>query len=212
VILFVTGTDTGVGKTWVACGLARGLRAAGRRLAVMKPVETGVVDVPEDAAALRAAAADPAPLDDVCPYRFRAPLAPAVAAAHEGVAVDVDRLVGLVRRRAAAADILLVEGAGGLLVPLAGRATWVELVAAVAADVLVVAANRLGTINHTALTARVAAAAGLPVRGYVLSQPAAAADASASGNAEAITRLTGLACLGVLAHGEPADGIAAALV
>ncbi|HEY3186001.1 MAG TPA: ATP-dependent dethiobiotin synthetase BioD, partial [Solirubrobacteraceae bacterium] len=78
--LFVTGTDTGVGKTFVACALAAGLRARGRRVAVMKPVETGVVGEPEDALRLRAAAGDPAGLDDVCPYRLRAPLAPSVAA------------------------------------------------------------------------------------------------------------------------------------
>src|SRR5947208_15858122 len=82
--LFVTGTDTGVGKTFVACALASALRQRGRRVAVMKPVETGVEDEPADALALRAAAADPAPLDDICPYRLRAPLAPAVAARLEG--------------------------------------------------------------------------------------------------------------------------------
>ena len=90
----------------------------------MKPVETGVDGEPEDALALRAAAADPAPLDDVCPYRLRAPLAPAVAARAEGVTIDVDRLAALIRRRQAAADVLLVEGAGGLLVPIRDAITW----------------------------------------------------------------------------------------
>jgi dethiobiotin synthetase len=191
-VLFVTGTDTGVGKTFVACALAHGLRARGRRVAVMKPVETGVDGAPEDGLRLRAAAGDPAPLDDVCPYRLRAPLAPAVAARLEGVALDVERLVALVARRAAEADVLLVEGAGGLLVPIAGRATWADLAARAGLPLLVVAANRLGTVNHCALTARVAAAAGLTVRAIVLSQASADPDPSAATNADTVRELTGL--------------------
>jgi dethiobiotin synthetase len=198
--LFVTGTDTGVGKTFVACALAAGLRARGWRVGVMKPVETGVEGEPEDALRLRAAAADPAALDDVCPYRLRAPLAPSVAAGLEGLAIDVARLAALARRRAAEADVLLVEGAGGLLVPLAAGITWVEFAARLGLPLLLVGANRLGAINHCGLTARVAAAAGLALRGFVLSQPSPAADPSAATNAEEIARLTGLPCLGVLGH------------
>jgi dethiobiotin synthetase len=210
-VIFVTGTDTGVGKTYVACGLARGLAARGQRVAVMKPVETGAGDGPADALALRAAARDAASLDEICPYRLRAPLAPAVAAFLEGVAIDPDALVALARRRGAAADLLLVEGAGGLLVPLARRVTWLELAARLAAEVVIVAANRLGTINHTALTARVAAAAGLRVRGFVLSQAVPEPDASAATNAAAIEALCDLPCLGVVAHGADAAPLAAAL-
>jgi len=210
--LFITGTDTGVGKTFVACALATALRAGGRRVAVMKPIETGVERDPEDALRLAAAAADPAPLDDVCPYRLRAPLAPAVAARLEGVVIDVERIVRLVARRTAAADVLLVEGAGGLLVPLAGRTTWLELAARCRLPVLIVAANRLGAINHCALTARVANTAGLLVRGFVLSQTSAAPDASAATNAEVIAGLTGLPCLGSFDHrvgpGEAAPALA----
>ena len=198
--LFVTGTDTGVGKTFVACALATALRTAGRRVAVMKPVETGVTGGPEDALRLAAAAGDPAPLDDVCPYRFRAPLAPSVAARLEGVTIDTEHLVDLILRRAATADVLLVEGAGGLLVPVAARSTWADVAARARLPVLIVAANRLGTINHCALTARAAAAAGLAVRGFVLSQTSAEADPSAPTNAGAIAELTGLRCRGVVAH------------
>ena len=159
--LLVTGTDTGIGKTFVACALAHALRAHGRTVAVMKPVETGVVSAPEDALRLREAAADPAPLEDICPYRLRAPLAPAVAARAEGVTIDLARLETLIRRRQAAADVLLVEGAGGLLVPIRDGITYADLAARLGLPLLVVAANRLGTINHCALTARVAAAAAL---------------------------------------------------
>ncbi len=199
--LFVTGTDTGVGKTFVACALAAALRARGRRVAVMKPVETGVTEDPEDALRLCAAAGDPAPLDAICPVRLRAPLAPAVAARLEGRSIDLDALADAIGRRAADADVLLVEGAGGLLVPITGRRTFLDLAVRAHLPVLIVAANRLGTINHCALTARVAAAAGLAVRGFVLSHPVPDPDASAATNAEAITALTGLGCLGVLEHG-----------
>ena len=199
--LLVTGTDTNVGKTFVACALVHALRARRRRVTVMKPVETGVRDdVPEDAAALQAAAADLAPLDEVCPVRLRAPLAPSVAARLEGRTLDPDMLVRQVARRAADADVLVVEGAGGLLVPIAGAFTFADLARRAALPLLVVAANRLGTVNHTALTARVAEAAGLRVLGFVLSQPQPHADPSAASNAEEIVALTGLRCLGVLPH------------
>ncbi len=200
--LFVTGTDTGVGKTWVTCALARALRARGTRVGVVKPVETGVLAAPEDALALREAAGDAAALDDVCPYRFRAPLAPSIAAAAEGRAVDVERIVALVARRAREVDVLLVEGAGGLLVPVAPAVTWLDVATRLALPMLIVAANRLGTINHCALTARVAAAAGVAVRGFVLSDVGPALDESAPTNADAIAALTGLACLGRARHGE----------
>lgn len=209
--LFVTGTDTGVGKTFVTCALARALRARGRRVGVVKPVETGVAAAPEDALALRAAADDPAPLDDVCPYRFAAGLAPAVAARLEGVTVDVERLVAVIGRRAREADVCLVEGAGGLLVPVAGRITWAELAARLGLPVLIVAANRLGTVNHCALTARAAAAAGLRVAGFVFSQPAPAADPSAATNPDAVAELTGLPVLAVLGHGPVFPDAAARL-
>jgi dethiobiotin synthetase len=206
--LFVTGTDTGVGKTFVACALARAWRAQGRRVGVVKPAETGVETEPEDARRLADAAGDPSPLDDICPYRFRAPLAPAVAAAREGVAIDVERLVRLIGRRSATVDVLVVEGAGGLLVPLAGTTTFVDLAIRARLPLLIVAANRLGTVNHTALTARVACTAGVAVTGFILSQPSATTDASAESNADTIAALTGLRCLGSLPHlADPAAAV-----
>jgi dethiobiotin synthetase len=199
--LLITGTDTNVGKTWVTCALARALRASGRRVGVMKPVETGVTGEPEDARRLQAAAADDPPLAEICPYQLRMPVAPAVAAAHEGVTVDLDLLVASIARRQALVDVFLVEGAGGLLVPIAGKATFLDLAQRAALPLLIVAANRLGTVNHTALTARVAEAAGLTVIGFVLSQPTPTTDVSAASNARAITELTGLTCCGELAYG-----------
>jgi dethiobiotin synthetase len=147
-----------------------------------------------------AAARDAAPLDDVCPYRLRAPLAPSVAATLEGVTIDVERIATLVARRAREADVLVVEGAGGLLVPLAGTTTYLDLAVRLGLALVVVAANRLGTVNHAALTARVAASAGLRVHGFVLSQPTPTTDPSAATNAATIATLTGLRCLGVVPH------------
>jgi dethiobiotin synthetase len=177
----------------------------------MKPVETGVEREPEDAVRLRQAAGDPAPLDDICPYRLRAPLAPAVAARLEGLTIDVERLVELATRRAATADVLLIEGAGGLLVPVVEGITYLEIAARLAAPLLIVGANRLGTINHCALTARVARDAGLRAYGFVLSQPSAETDASASSNAEMIAALTGLPCWGVLPHAASFESVVTAL-
>ena len=120
--------------------------------------------------------------------------------------MSVARLVDLIVRRAAAADVLLVEGAGGLLVPIEGQTTWRELAVRCGLPLLVVAANRLGTVNHCALTAHAAAAAGLAVRGFVLSQPAPETDVSAATNADTIAALTGLPCLATLGHlATPAD-------
>jgi dethiobiotin synthetase len=209
--LLVTGTDTGVGKTFVACALAHALRARGRTVAVMKPVETGVIDQPGDALRLREAADDAAPLEDICPYRLRTPVAPSVAARLEGVTIDLARLEALVRRRLRAADVLLVEGAGGLLVPIADSVTYADLAARLGLQLLIVAANRLGTVNHCALTARVAETSGLAVLGFVLSQTAEKPDASAASNAATITGLTGLPCLGELSHASNPQALAEAL-
>jgi dethiobiotin synthetase len=198
--LLVTGTDTNVGKTFVSRALIHALRERGRRVAVMKPVETGVLAEPDDACALRAAAEDPAPLDVICPVRLRAPLAPSVAARLEGRTIDPEDLVRRIGTRAGDADVLVVEGAGGLLVPIAGTFTFGDLAARCALPLLIVGANRLGTVNHMALTARVAQTLGLAVRGFVLSQPTPTTDASATSNAGEITALTGLRCLGVLPH------------
>lgn len=209
--LFVTGTDTGVGKTFVACAIATALRSRGRRVGVLKPVETGVESAPEDAMRLSAAADDRSPLDDVCPYRLRAPLAPDVAARLEDVRIDLDRIAALIERRRASVDVLLIEGAGGLLVPIVDRATWLDLATRLALPMLIVAANRLGTINHCALTARVAQAAGVDVRGVVLSEPVPDPDRSTATNAAAIAHLTGLGVLGSVPHLATPEQAAATL-
>lgn len=204
--VLVTGTDTGVGKTVVACAVIHAFREAGDRVGVWKPVETAwdtaTAEHASDAARLRAASGIEEPLDAICPYRLRAPLAPSVAARLEDVSIDAASLRHAYEQRASAADLMVVEGAGGLLVPIKGRMTYVDLARDLGLPILIVAANRLGVINHTALTARVAMEAGVPVVGFVLNDaaPRALPDISASTNRDAISELTGLTCLGELAH------------
>jgi dethiobiotin synthetase len=213
--VLVTGTDTGVGKTYVSCGLLRAARASGLRVAARKPAETGCEPGPDgalrpaDAVALRAAAGDGEPLDAVCAVRLAEPLAPAVAAQRAGVAIDVPALVTACARRAAEVDLLLVEGAGGLLVPLAGRTSYADLARALDARLVVVVGARLGAINHALLTFAVAAAHGVPVAGYVVNHFAAVRDLATETLAATLRGLTDLPLLGEIGHGADAAAVLA---
>jgi dethiobiotin synthase len=164
-IRFVTGTDTGVGKTVVAAALARAEREAGRGVAYCKPVQTGLAPgEPGDADFVAAAAGVPVTEG----LRLEAALAPAVAAERAGIKIDVDGLVGWCRHQGDSVDLLLVEGAGGLLVPLWGDVTMADLAARLDADVVIATRPGLGTLNHTALTLEAARARGLPIAGLVV--------------------------------------------
>ena len=172
--LFITGTDTGVGKTRVATALAHAFTARGVRVHARKPVESGV-DArvgPLDAQALHEAAGAHETLDRVCPLRLRAPLSPERAARLEGIVLELDDLVASVK---AGVDdgFTLVEGAGGFLSPIARGALNADLAQALRLPVLIVAADRLGTLNHTLLTVEAVRARGLEVAGIVLNAPAA---------------------------------------
>ena len=163
-IRFVSGTDTGVGKTVASTALALVERAAGRRVAYFKAVQTGVdPDEPGDAAFV--AGVGIAAAEGV---RLAEPLAPAVAAERAGTVIDVDRLVAQALDLAAGVDVLMVEGAGGLLVPLTGELTMADLAARLEAEVVVVTRPTLGTLNHTALTLEAARTRRLSVAGLVV--------------------------------------------
>jgi dethiobiotin synthetase len=165
--LFLTGTDTGVGKTTVGCALVAAFARRGLQVAPMKPCETGDGD---DACRLAAAAQrdlDPALVN---PYRFRLPASPEAAAAAEGAAVDLQVIAAAYRRLTAGADLAIVEGAGGLLVPLGGGRMMADLAATLTLPVLIVARPSLGTINHTLLTVEAARHRGLRVLGVVFSR------------------------------------------
>jgi dethiobiotin synthetase len=169
--LFVTGTDTEVGKTVVAAALTAAIRASGTTVGAFKPVVTGIDEptpgVPADHELL-AACADMAPAD-VAPLRFGPPVSPHLAGELAGVPIDPAALVDVARATAAARGTLVAEGVGGLLVPLTSDGYLVRDLAVELGLPLVIAARPgLGTINHTLLTVEVARAAGLDVRGVVL--------------------------------------------
>lgn len=172
--LFVTGTDTGVGKTFVATALARGLRAAGIDVGVMKPIETGVPATgPEDARALRLAAAVDDPLEQICPVQFALPASPEAAARAENRDVPLPAIraafAALARRHA----FMLIEGAGGLLVPIDGATDMADLAREFGLPLLLVARANLGTVNQTRLSLEAAERRGLDVFGVVLSHATA---------------------------------------
>jgi dethiobiotin synthetase len=205
--IFITGTDTGVGKTFFACGLAALLREYGYRVGVMKPAETGCDQgdgkfMPQDAAALKEAAACELPLETICPYQFREPLAPSVAAEREGVRIDIDRLMDVYGEIGAAHDITIVEGAGGLLVPILPSYTYADFAKVLKLPLVVVAANKLGMLSHLLLTLEHASCKGLSVLGYVLNQIEQQPSLAAETNREALVSLTGVPCMGVLPYTE----------
>jgi len=186
--LFVTGTDTGVGKTVVTCALARGLRAAGIDVGVMKPVETGVpASGPEDAQALMRAAGVGDELDLVCPIQYAMPAAPEAAAAAEGAESSVSSIDRIHR--------------AFFLVPFDEKTTMADVAKRLETPVLVVARASLGTINHTLLTLEACASRGLDVIGVVLSH--AEADTH---NLEVLKRALGDRLLGeVLPRPQPEE-------
>ncbi len=195
--VFVTGTDTGVGKTVVACQLVRQLRARGIETAVIKPIETGVgVDGPADAIALREAAGDRDPIEDVCPQQFELPVAPSVAAASAGRRVDRSAIRSAYERVCGGSDFVVAEGAGGLLVPIDEQFDMLDLALELSLPALLVARAALGTINHTRLSLEVAEQRGLDVVGVVISHADGVLSAADAANLGALRSLLGDRLLG----------------
>ncbi|MFG0332397.1 MAG: dethiobiotin synthase [Maioricimonas sp. JB049] len=207
--LFITGTDTEVGKTHVTCEIARALSARGLRVGVYKPVCSGGVPandgtiVWDDLQRLNEALPVPVPVDRICPQRFVAPLAPPVAAHQEGRTIDEQLLRSGLQGWGDQADVLLVEGVGGLLCPLTDRETVADLAADLGFPLLIVAPQRLGTINHTLMTVEVARCRGLHVAGIVMNHVAPPADDSVASNAGQIARRAGVPVVGELPYRPP---------
>jgi dethiobiotin synthetase len=175
--LFVTGTDTGVGKTVVTAAIALALKARGLDVGVVKPVETG----DGDGDTLRRLAELEETPEQIAPFSFSAPLAPLVAARLEGLELDLDAVASAVRR--GDHELTLVEGVGGLLCPMGPDWTIADLAASLALPLLVVARAGLGTVNHTLLTVEEARRRGLEVAGVVMN---GRVDESTATNAELI--------------------------
>lgn len=170
--VFVAGTDTGVGKTHSAVSLVVALRSAGYRVGVMKPVAAGVVQTNhgprnDDAVALAAASAQPVEYDFLNPYLFDEPVAPHLAASDAGVAIDIPVIEGAFAQLVERSDVMVVEGAGGWLVPIGPDRTMADIAQALGLPVLLVVGMRLGCLNHALLTASAISGAGLELAGWV---------------------------------------------
>jgi dethiobiotin synthetase len=173
--LFITGTDTGVGKTLVAAGIGDWFRRQGRRVGVLKPVATGCEHrreglVSEDAEFLAHHADARHPLDLICPERYTEPLAPAVAARRAGRPLDWENVGRALRIVQEGSDVLIVEGAGGVMVPLDEKYLIRDVAVWLGLPVVVVARPSLGTINHTLLSIDALRHAGAKVAGVVINR------------------------------------------
>ena len=203
--VFVTGTGTGVGKT-VVCGLLAGfLRARGMRVTTQKWVETGVTDGPSDVDVHGRLMGPPGPGPepppaDRCPYRFSLAASPHLAAAREGRRVEPAVIEAAYRRLAETHDAVLVEGAGGFLVPLSEELLTGDLVARIGLPVLVVAGNRLGCVNDALLTVEAVRRRGVPLLGLVFNRFPANGDATPeevfSDNPRIVAKIAGAPVLG----------------
>lgn len=204
--LFVTGTDTGVGKTAVAAAIARILTERGVKVGVLKPVATGARRSngeagPEDAEILREAVGGGIELDRICPIVFEEPLAPSVAARRAGIDLSLDAIREQTERSldwwADRAQVVIVEGIGGLYCPLAEEATAADLAEALDFPVLIVGRKSLGTLNHVLLTVEGARIRGLRIAGIVLNQsePPTGSIAEATNAFELAHRLENVAVL-----------------
>lgn len=207
-VLVVTGTSTDVGKTVAVAALAAAARTAGLRVAVCKPAQTGVgPEAPGDLAAVTALAG-PLPTAEVA--RYPEPLAPETAARRAGAPyLDLETIAAAVAGLRREADLVLVEGAGGVLVRLAPELTVIDVATALEAPVVVVTDPGLGTLNHTELTVAALRSAGCTVAGLVLGSWPTDPDLAMTCNAHDLPRLTGVPVLAALPAGagrlSPAD-------
>ena len=206
--IFITGTDTGVGKTVVACGLARAFRAEGYRVGVMKPVASGSLRTPEglrneDALALIEASGTERPYGDVNPYCFEPAVSPHIAAKDAKIEVDCNIIRHHFDVLTAETDRIVVEGAGGWFAPISDHQTMADVAWALSVPALIVVGVRLGCLNHAQLTRLAIEARGVTFAGWVASQVDAAMERPAE-NLAALERLLGEPALAVLPYAPQA--------
>jgi dethiobiotin synthetase len=204
--LFVTGTDTGVGKTYVSAGIAKALKRRCVDVGVMKPAETGCRMrtgrlMPKDALVLMKSARVNDPLSLVNPYRLRNPLAPSVAAAREGKKIDPDKILKAFNALRERHEFMIVEGAGGIMVPLCGQYTYLDLAGTMGLPVLIVARPGLGTINHTLLSIAALKGRNIAIAGIVINyaldwKPGLAEETSPA----VIEKISGIRIVGILPY------------
>jgi dethiobiotin synthetase len=210
--VFITGTDTGVGKTYVAVALTRALVARGLRVAVMKPVAAGAFESPqgprnEDALELLGASNVPSAYEDVNPWLLAMPASPHLAARHAGVNIRHEPILAARRRLAASSDFLLVEGAGGWLAPISAGETMGDVARKIALPVVLVVGLRLGCLNHALLTREAIRSQGVPFAGWIANRMHTEMPL-ADANIDTLSSRFGMSPLGVVPSGSP--GAAAA--
>jgi len=202
--VFVTGTDTGIGKTWIAAALLRSLCAAGFRAVGMKPVAAGFApgtNVNADVSELCDAGNVDAALDLRNPYSFAEPAAPHLIAAAAGVTIDIARIADAYARLRTRAGAVVVEGAGGALVPIDRTHDMLDIAAALSLPVLLVVGMRLGCLNHALLTALAVQRRGLALAGWV-ANALPPRMALLEHNVDTLTERLGLAPIAIVALGE----------
>jgi dethiobiotin synthetase len=208
---FITGTDTGVGKTRVSVALLHRLQQQGLRVAGMKPVAAGCEETVtglrnEDALALQAASSVTLPYETLNPYALAPAIAPHLAARDAGIVIELDRILAAYRTIAAQVDSVVVEGAGGWRVPLNDDQDMSDLAVALGLPVVLVVDIRLGCINHALLSAQAIAARGLPLAGWVANH-AHGDYARSADNIASIEARIGTPLLGVIPyHGDITTG------
>jgi len=204
--VFITGTDTGVGKTIVTAVVVTTLTANGINTGVMKPISTGTsasADALPDPDWLTLVTGVGDPPDLIAPYRFRTAAAPLIAAAREGLAIEPARIIGAFQALSARHDCVVVEGIGGVMVPLTQDLLVVDLVKRMGLPVLVVARASLGSINHTLLTLECLRSRGVPILGLIFNNPARPpADPDEAETVHTILQLSGLRSFGELPYSD----------
>ncbi len=201
--VFITGTDTEVGKTVVAAGLAMALKKRGIDVGVMKPAVTGCrtrgdTRISEDVDYLIRASASEDDPDLICPYMLRDPLAPEVAARREGVRIDTRKIFRAFKKLAEKHEALVVEGAGGLFVPIKKKYFMIDLIEALGSPIVLVARPGLGTINHTVLSCEATRARDIDIAGVVINGYPEKPSLAERTNPDVIRRYADAPLLGVL--------------
>ena len=201
--IFVTGTGTGVGKTIVGSSILYYWSSLGLFPRVMKPLESGCslgTDNPSDAIALRKAASDLRELDQICPYRYKLPLAPLYASEIEGNHVDYSKVLQMINDLKSYKGPVIIEGCGGLMVPLTKKIQVLDLIKDSDLDLLIVSSLGLGCLNHTQLTLQIAESNGIRVSGIILNDVDGVTDISKKRNPQAIKELCTAPLIGVFPY------------
>ena len=209
---FITGTDTDVGKTFVTCALLQAFAMRGLTATPMKPIAAGTININglqmnTDVVALREASATNASLADINPYCFSEPIAPHLAATHEKVVVDMKVIRAAFDRLSVDADTVLVEGAGGFLVPMSETQSMTEIPRALFLEVILVVGMRLGVLNHASLSVEAIQARGLTLAGWIANIPVAGDKMMfLDENISTLSRMIPAPLLGIAPHDKKSDG------